>query len=88
MKTKTLGLVAAVGLSAWLLAACGGGGGDDEPAAAEDPTAVPAGAASSVTAWFNFAKALASTDTAQPLSLGQLGELPITETAEPLPLGP
>jgi len=87
MKTKTLALVTAIGLSAWLLAACGGGS-DDEPAATDDPTEVPASAASSAAAWFNFAKALVSSDTAEPLSLARLGELPVTDTAEPLPLDP
>jgi ABC-type glycerol-3-phosphate transport system substrate-binding protein len=84
MKTR---LAAAACASALLVAACGGGGSDEEPVAAQDPTEVPAGTAASVAAWFAFAKALASTESGDALSLGKLGALPVSDTDEPLPLG-
>ncbi|MBL8329951.1 MAG: hypothetical protein JNJ71_13990 [Rubrivivax sp.] len=88
MKTKTIGLAAALGASALLLAACGGGGSYEEPVAAEDPGAVPASAASSVATWFAFAKALTNSDSADALSLAKVSTLPVSDTEEPLPLGP
>jgi hypothetical protein len=69
-----------------LLAACGGNGGD-EPAPIEDPNLVPASAAASTTAWFQFAKALLPSDTSEALALSNVGALPTSETEEPQTLG-
>lgn len=88
MKMKQLALAAVVCTSAGLLAACGGGGSYEEPVAAEDPTEVPASAASSVAAWIAFAKALTSSDSSEALSLAKLGTLPVSETDEPTAVGP
>ena len=73
--------------TALLLAACGGGDGYDEQAPAEDPTLVPASATSSVSAWFKFAAALMSSDSAEALMLTNVSALPTSDTDEPTPLG-
>ena len=63
-----------------------GGGDDDESMTASDPTVVPTSATSSIAAFFAFAKALASSERAEPLSLAQAGTAPVSETDEPTPL--
>jgi hypothetical protein len=76
--------LAAAAATALLVAGCGGRPGND---LVEDPGSVPSSATASTTAWVNFAKALVTSDTAEPLSLGGVTELPTSETEEPQALG-
>ncbi len=76
--------LAAAAATAVLVAGCGGKPDSD---LAEDPGSVPSTATASTTAWVGFAKALASSDTAEALTLGGVAELPTSETEEPQALG-
>ena len=71
--------------TAVLLAACGGSDGD-AAVEIEDPTLAPQSVTTSTAAWFNFAKALISSDTGNALELTKLGALPVSDTEEPTAL--
>ena len=86
---KQISLLAALtsaACAAVLLAACGGSD-SDEPVDIPDPTLVPASATSSTSAWFAFAKALMTSDSAEALKLSNVSALPTSETEEALSLG-
>lgn len=83
----TLRTLGACLLGAGLLAACGGGD-DDGPVTAAPLIEVPVTAAASSTAYTQFVatQVLASSETAEPLSVSAFAMAPTSETDEPLPV--
>ena len=79
----TLKLMACALVMGALLTACGGGGGGGDPTPpAADPTVVPDEASASPEAFTAWARSLQPSETAEPLSMGNLVTPPSSETID------
>lgn len=87
MKITRVSTLAAIAVASAVLAACGGGGGGTEdPVAIEDPNLMPSSATASTQGLLKFASALAPNDSAEALKMGNVTELPVSDTEEPVAL--
>lgn len=81
--TTRLHLMASTLLAGVLLGACGGGGSDTP---APPAVGVPDSALMSSAGYTEWARGLAADDSSEPVSLARLGEVPVSETDEPVSL--
>ena len=74
----------------FFMAGCGGDGDNTSevgnPPPSSGPGSVPSSAGASVPAFLDFIQSLASSDTSEPLTIGDGFETPTDDTGEPRPL--
>ena len=90
MKQSNRWLVGASLVAALSIAGCGGDDNDSPVVVAPPPSSgagsVPDSAGASVAAFLDFIQSLASSDTAEPLTIGDGFVTPTDDTGDPRPL--